>query len=333
VAYENGVKPDGPMNFTFRCPSDLLSWKRRWPLLKKLILDQEPDVIGLQELDLARECSFSSSKPGGLLRPGAAQGLVGHGKDVLRDLEEAGFDGVFARKKGPATDGVGLFWRRSRLQGYGSSMTWTLAGSVHVAVAQRLRLLPASGGDADMCFMAVCTHFKAGLTPEIENFRARQADALMRCLSSHRDVLLMADLNAHPRSFTAPPPPGKEEVVTVEPKTYQMLTKSFRSAYAEVLQKESDFTCWGGLADKECRGTFDYVLMRGSMFEPRRVLLMPPVEEVLRIPDRLPNADYPSDHFLLSADISISATPAVAAATPSSVPEEEWTVVKRQRTD
>jgi hypothetical protein len=54
---------------------------------------------------------------------------------------------------------------------------------------------------------------ETGLTPEIENFRARQADALMRCLSSHRDMLLMADLNA-PRSRSCPPCPVPTRVAS-----------------------------------------------------------------------------------------------------------------------
>mmetsp|Transcript_63509 Transcript_63509/g.186355 ORF Transcript_63509/g.186355 Transcript_63509/m.186355 type:complete len:570 (-) Transcript_63509:46-1755(-) len=442
----------------FRCSRNMLAWKRRWPMLMSLILQFEPHLVGLQEVDMLE---------------GTAEELEAHDAEIRRDLGSAGFEGTFARKGGRACDGLGVFWRRERLKAAGEPETWTLAASVHVALAQPLLL------DGTWPFLAVVTHLKAGLSAEAEEIRERQAGALLERLEVHPDVVLMADLNAHcrPWDFESPPagaaseasedtrvpqsqdeplewhtgrvkyfswqqgygfveceeapswwhghdvflhwnqlaqadlqhlnkgdairftveisddgkpqarnvesytdqlwvPPTQRftgrvkayssekgfgfiecgatqrvfnrdvflhrnqaqclnvkqgDMVTfhvklsskgqpqarglakaagvegclgpVEPKAYPLLRKTLRSACVEVLGDEPSFTCWSGWEDRETRGVFDYVLLRGELFAPSRVVLVPDAEDVLGFAERLPNAVHPSDHFPIVADL------------------------------
>lgn len=166
--------------YNFRCAAADLAWPRRWPRLRAIILEVEPDLVGLQEVDLV---------------DGGAEDLTAHDSEIRQDLWEAGYEGVFARKQGRACDGVALFWRRARLQASGQAETWRLGRSIHVALAQRLTL------DGCWHFTGVATHLKAGLTEDAEDARAAQADALLESLAGHGDAVLLADLNAHCRPW------------------------------------------------------------------------------------------------------------------------------------
>lgn len=304
VAVES-AELDPKQNFIFSCKSEDLCWKRRWPKLKEMILSQEPDVIGLQELDL---CCDQSVVP----QAGKRTVLVGNGITIQEELDQAGYNGIVARKKGHASDGVGLFWRKSRFQATGNPMCWPLSGTVHVALAQRLHLLSERANNDtfdEVTFTAVVTHLKAGLNSDAENLRAKQACALLKCIRQHPNVILMADMNAHPRPFVPQVKADGRPSADVDPMAYEVLSKSLRSAYAEALGEENAFTCWGGMVDKEARGAFDYIFVRGGIFSTSRILGLPPAEEVLQFPDRLPNASYPTDHFMLVADIKVATSP------------------------
>lgn len=317
VAY--GPKPEGSC-FQFSCSKAALAWPRRWPKLKALILQEKPDVIGLQEIDLMDD---------------AKQNLQSHDKEIRRDLASEGFSGVFAKKMGRACDGVALFWRTSRLQAVGTPQTWKLARTVHVALAQVLKV---SGGPS---FTAVATHLKAGLGEEAETQRTEQASFLLGQLKSHQNAIVLADLNAHcrptQRSGEPPPPPpppaggkaaGKSKSSSVgrleeqEPRAYPLLCKSMQSAYAMVLGDEPSFTCWGGWVDREVRLVCDYILLKGCKLWPRRVLQVPDMLAILEYPERLPNEDHPTDHVPLAVDLAFDPVEDVSAA------QQPW---KRQR--
>eukprot|EP00747_Dinoflagellata_sp_TGD_P202160 gnl/TRDRNA2_/TRDRNA2_75654_c0_seq1.p1 gnl/TRDRNA2_/TRDRNA2_75654_c0~~gnl/TRDRNA2_/TRDRNA2_75654_c0_seq1.p1 ORF type:complete len:408 (+),score=66.87 gnl/TRDRNA2_/TRDRNA2_75654_c0_seq1:82-1305(+) len=266
--------------FTFRCNADALVWSRRWPMLRKVILDLDADIIGLQEVDLA---------------PTSDQRGRRHDKEIQRDFADAGYDGIFACKNGRASDGLGLFWRRGRLQPLCAEMILGLGASVHVAVAQPLML-----DGSDNVITAVVTHFKAGLDVEAERMREVQARSLLQQLRGHREVILLADLNAHCRPWT------DGTGATVQPMAYPLLGTTLHSAYATVTGTEPAFTHWGGLADREVRGVFDYVFFRGPRLAPLRVLRAPDAAQILRFPERLPNPEYPSDHVPLAVDFAFA---------------------------
>lgn len=282
------------MSFTFRCRASDLTWSRRWPVLRSMILELRPDIIGLQEVDLLSDTE---------------EGLVAHDKEIKVDLNKIGYRGSFARKTGRACDGVGLFWRAARLSAVGKADTWRLGSSVHVALAQPLLL------DGALRFTAVCTHLKAGLVEEAESMRATQAAKLLQFLDRHTNAVVLADLNAHCRqTLVAGRPHTAHSDELLEPRAYPLLTGELRSAYKEVLSDEPNYTCWGGWSDREVRLVCDYILLKGDLFQPRRVLQVPTVEDVTGYAERLPNPDYPTDHVPLVADLAICAEEVAAAA-------------------
>eukprot|EP00929_Paragymnodinium_shiwhaense_P105349 TRINITY_DN70325_c0_g1_i1.p1 TRINITY_DN70325_c0_g1~~TRINITY_DN70325_c0_g1_i1.p1 ORF type:complete len:382 (+),score=102.66 TRINITY_DN70325_c0_g1_i1:84-1229(+) len=273
--------------FKFRCESSLLVWERRWAMLKSMILAQEPDLIGLQEVDLYE---------------GAYEGSTNHWKEMKEEMAAVGYTGACARKRGRACDGVALFWRKSRLKAVGNPEMQPLAGTVHVALVQQLIL------DDAHRVTAVSTHLKAGLTPDAEMIRYKQAESLLKYLKGRRDVVLMADLNANCRPFLAPLsecPAG----TMVHPKAYPTLTRSLRSVYQSVLGEEPPFTSWGGWVGRDVRGVFDYILLRSDVMAPRRVLQLPEASEIVRFAERLPNRAHPSDHLPLAVDLIVVPPP------------------------
>jgi len=304
VVYRPGaVKTEN--DFRFCCNAEALAWTRRWPMLRSMILELEPDLIGLQEVDLLE---------------GGPEGLRAHDKEIRRDLSAAGYDGTFARKMGRACDGVALFWRRTRLRA-GRTETWRLGKSVHVALAQTLCL------DEERRFTAVATHFKAGLSEEAENARVEQASVLLQRLRNHPNAVVLADLNATCRPVAAGGGPDGAPEAQLEPRAYPLLAETLQSACRTVLGDEPSFTCWGGWEDREVRLVCDYVFLKGALLDPQRVLRVPAAAEVLRYPERLPNPHYPTDHVPIAADLAV-------AGSDTQQPEDGWQVRfgrKRQR--
>lgn len=117
--------------------------------------------------------------------------------------------------------------------------------------------------------------------------------------------MLLADLNAHCRPFLP------LEGGSVEPLVYKMLAETFRSAYSEVLEDEPDFTCWGGFRDRDVRGVFDYIFLRGAQLRAIAALETPSASEVLEAPTRLPSPAHPTDHIEMVADLAVVAPQAL----------------------
>eukprot|EP00929_Paragymnodinium_shiwhaense_P001800 TRINITY_DN102009_c0_g1_i1.p1 TRINITY_DN102009_c0_g1~~TRINITY_DN102009_c0_g1_i1.p1 ORF type:complete len:521 (-),score=95.57 TRINITY_DN102009_c0_g1_i1:133-1695(-) len=300
VIYVEGVeKREGP-NF-FRCPQRCLAWENRYPGLKKLMFEHNPDVIGLQELDLEQDRTC-------------------HVGLLLTDMQARGYTGVTGKKLGKACDGLGIFWRSDRLEREGEREVWRLGQGCHVALAQRLRVI---GGSV---FLAVAVHLKAGLNAEAECVREAQAEELLlRLRGAQLPCVVLADTNAHCRHLMG------ADRQPLAPKVYPHLVEGgLRSAYAEVCkelgddqQQQSDaalrlwknvegasaaepnFTCWCGWHGYDVIGVFDYIFVMGRRFHVRNVLEMPSAFEVLRHDDRLPNEEFPSDHIPLVADLEL----------------------------
>lgn len=282
----DGVQPRRKSeSYQFRCSAKSLDWDHRWPLLRSMIIDLQPDIIGLQEVDL-----------------GDGERAPRHDWEIRGALAREGYDGACTRKKGRATDGVAVFWRTSRLQRAGNGKIWPLGSGVHVALAQPLVF------NGSWPVLAVSTHLKAGLTAEAEAVRKRQVAELLRRLEAHVNAVVMADLNAHCRQTEWCR--GLQCATAgglVQPEAYPLITgeRALRSAYREVLNDEPDFTCWGGWANREVRLACDYILFKGEMLQPRSVLQVPTAEDVTRYAERLPNHDFPTDHIPLAADFFV----------------------------
>ena len=103
-----------------------------------------------------------------------------------------------------------------------------------------------------------------------------------------------------------------------------MLKKAgFRSAHAECCEgAEPFFTSWSGWVDRDVRAVFDYILSRGKLNQNAnlrsiRALKFPGPEAVLKYSERLPNADYPSDHFPVVAEFAIVSGKALEEPAPN----------------
>eukprot|EP00929_Paragymnodinium_shiwhaense_P096194 TRINITY_DN57722_c0_g1_i2.p1 TRINITY_DN57722_c0_g1~~TRINITY_DN57722_c0_g1_i2.p1 ORF type:complete len:308 (-),score=15.74 TRINITY_DN57722_c0_g1_i2:171-1094(-) len=261
--------------YTFRCSRALLAWEQRWPMLREIILEHDPDVIGLQEVD----CSTGS-------------GAKSHNLHVRRDLSDAGYDGTFLRKKGRAVDGLALFWKRKRLRPCSRKLPIELPGSTHVALGINLTL------DGEHSFTVCVSHLKAGIRVADEVQRESQAKYLLEQFRD-QNLILLGDLNGHCRPFKA------THETWINPRMYKRLHEDFhlQSAYREVMGREPNFTCWAGLVDREVRGVFDYIMFRKDRFQAKRVLALPSNDDVVACSTRLPNAAHPSDHMPLIADL------------------------------
>ena len=98
----NGGPHKSKSSTVFRTDASNLTFERRFPKLIAHILQHDPDIITLCEVDhfecfkeALGEFHFSSNSGGG-------------------------YDGVFAKKRTPAVDGVAIFWKRSRLDAVGA---------------------------------------------------------------------------------------------------------------------------------------------------------------------------------------------------------------------
>lgn len=307
-AYLDEEVPSGKTCFRFRCNVEAIKWKRRWPMIQQLLREHDPDVIGLQEVDISKKDGNQWHK----LSAKDSNSDPAHEQEIKSDLSKIGYDGRFACKQGRATDGVAVFWSRKRLRPLEGLQVWKLRSSVHVALAQSLLL------DGVFSFTAVVTHLKAGVNQNAEDMRFQQATALLELLKPQRNVVLLADLNAHCRAFTSyesydsryeegkdqPEGRGPPQKITVQTKSYPLICETLQSAYKTILGDEPSFTCWGGWTDREVRGVFDYIFVKGG-FKVQRVLEIPTSEQVCRFAERLPNPLYPSDHFPLLADLLI----------------------------
>eukprot|EP00403_Amphidinium_massartii_P018201 CAMPEP_0178430326 /NCGR_PEP_ID=MMETSP0689_2-20121128/31263_1 /TAXON_ID=160604 /ORGANISM="Amphidinium massartii, Strain CS-259" /LENGTH=373 /DNA_ID=CAMNT_0020052181 /DNA_START=141 /DNA_END=1258 /DNA_ORIENTATION=- len=283
VAMRPGVVSSQDDYFRLGCSAENLEWERRWAILRGILIDLDPDLIGLQEIDLLDEPRHNARR---------------HDGQIRKDLDSAGYEGVFARKGGRAFDGVGIFWRRTRLRKFEPKIVWPLGASVMVALAQKLIL------DGAHVFTAVSTHLKAGFTAESEHVRELQAAVLLDKLKHHENVVLMADLNSHCAKLYA----SADHTGSVAPRpvVYNLLLRSMQSSYRAVLGREPSFTVWSGWMDREVRLVCDYIFLKGPLFTAGRVLKLPDEKDIVAFPERLPNTVHPSDHLPLAADLFVA---------------------------
>lgn len=275
---ENGEKAH---RHFFRCPKAAIEWKHRWPMLRSLMLEHSPDLIGLQELDF-------EEGPNGWHQS----------TNVLRKMEEAGYSSTCLKKRGRACDGVGLLWRRGKFTALGDPFTWRLSrSSVHVALGQRLLL------ESSVEILVVVTHLKAGMNEASESERCCQVEELLsRIKSCNLPTLVLADMNCSHQTLVS------DTGTFLEPKALpRLLEGGLCSAHAVVAGSDPEFTLWGGWSTHDVVCSFDWAFYLGRRLVPRRVLSMPTPEEVLAFPDRLPNERFPSDHLPVVLDLDVLA--------------------------
>ncbi|XP_037934353.1 nocturnin-like isoform X2 [Teleopsis dalmanni] len=277
------------------CPDDALTWDHRKFLIIQEILQNNPDIICLQEVD--------------------------HFKFLQNILGTQNYEGIFYPKpdspclyieenNGP--DGCAIFYNRDKfdLVNFDTRIleVWRVQSN-QVAIAANLSI-KATGMEVCVC----TTHLKArhgSLLAKLRNEQGRDLLRFAKQFADERPVLLCGDFNAEP----------------IEPVYSTMLNSdhlNLSSAYADIkieaenftndqneavdiydkvqnsMQHEPPYTTWKIREDGEECHTIDYVFYSKDKFKVKNCLEFPQGEEIGK--NRTPCYQYPSDHFSLICD-------------------------------
>lgn len=277
-----------------RVEKEVLEWNVRAPLLLAKIMENEPDIICLQELN--------------------------HFDDwLLPELQQYGYNGVFCKKplsaakkyKFPA-DGCAIFYQASRLQLQGKDEIQYVDAK---GARQNQGALVCRFTDLKVNeeFIVATTHLKAKEGALNEQMRILQVQQLLqRIVIGEKDLLIptitCGDFNAEPFS-----------------EVYKLFQQQFQSVYgltckctphqvaeSEVLnichsgcdggaKAEPAYTTWKFKPGEEKRRTIDYIWYKPqSKLVPRRRWPIPSQSTIGE--NALPNAEFPSDHLPLTCE-------------------------------
>ncbi|CAE7836527.1 NOCT, partial [Symbiodinium microadriaticum] len=262
----------------FRCEAEVLRWERRREQVKEEILRHDADIVGLCEVD--------------------------HFDDFFEpELERAGFQGTFKRKRSPAKDGVAVFWRADKFDEgvrrtifleYGRQRT----KAAQVAVLQRLWPRDRQTGKG----VVVCAvHLRASSD---DGFRVQQASALVSALqdfSRGDEQIILADVNSKQMMGSS-----RTEIANVFD---YFAACGFKCAYTDLRLQHGHsspkYTTWAGWASGDFKATCDHIFVSKGL-HAQAVLDVPDADELAeKFPERLPNEFFPSDHLSLIADLVI----------------------------
>ncbi|CAH1777213.1 unnamed protein product [Owenia fusiformis] len=269
----------GKDNFV-RCPLEALDWGTRKLRIVEEILQYDPDVICMQEVD-----------------------HFGYLENILQSV---GFTGTFYPKpdspalyvensNGP--DGCAIFYRTEKFELVETCTKILMTNDENMTTNQVcvLNKLQHKGNSSD-AFWVATTHLKA--KSGWNDLRESQGRYLLKYLKEivgQSPLIVCGDLNAPPTE-----------------KVYEAFSSSdleLQSAYkvANGGKQEPLYTTWkirGGKGDtleESCR-TIDYVWFNNKC-QLNAVLNFPSGEEIGV--ERLPSFKYPSDHLSLVCDFSI----------------------------
>lgn len=267
----------GDDNFVL-CPVSALDWEHRKLHILEELLNYNPTILCLEEVD--------------------------HFSFIKENLSKAGYDGCFFPKPdspclyndinyGP--DGCAVFWKTD---------------GVKLAHKKDIVLQDEKGRETNqvaiLCtfyhlslkrdFFVAVTHLKS--KPPYWQLRHEQGKYLEKVLkdtiSNSLPLILCGDFNADPQ----------EQVYA----TFRTSDLSLASAYSHLSPEllEPAYTTWkvrgGPKGNKETAHCIDYVWFSTKFLVPVSVLKLPEEEEIGK--DRLPSLTYPSDHLSLVVDLS-----------------------------
>ncbi|XP_055689747.1 nocturnin isoform X2 [Lutzomyia longipalpis] len=290
-----GEKNDGFVN----CPDEALTWECRKYQIVQEIIQNDPDVVCLQEVD--------------------------HFKFLQMTLGSQNYEGVFFPKpdspclyvqsnNGP--DGCAIFYKKNKfdLVTYATRVlqVWRVQSN-QVAIAAILRVRQSG---REVCVGT--THLKARHSALLSKLRNEQGKDLMRFVAevaAGRPVILSGDFNAEP-------------VEPVYSTILNYVPLGLASAYADALdaplsaaetshtechrdgdsltrpeisaRHEPPYTTWKIREDGEVCHTIDYVFYSKEKMKVNNCLMFPQDNEIGK--DRVPSFQYPSDHFSLVCD-------------------------------
>ncbi|XP_032578265.1 nocturnin isoform X3 [Drosophila sechellia] len=278
-----------------RCPEEALTWEHRKYLIVQEILQNQPDVICLQEVD--------------------------HFKFLQTVLGSQNYAGIFFPKpdspclyieqnNGP--DGCAIFYKRDKLQlqGYDTRIleVWRVQSN-QVAIAARLRMR-SSGRE----FCVATTHLKArhgALLAKLRNEQGRDLIRFVKQFAGDTPLLLCGDFNAEPvepiyatilgcdllRLGSAYADVKLDRVEILHP------SEDVGEFVAKSMKREPPYTTWKIREEGEECHTIDYVFYTPDRLKIKNCLDFPAGEQIGK--NRTPSFQYPSDHFSLLCDFEL----------------------------
>ncbi|XP_037880284.1 nocturnin [Glossina fuscipes] len=278
------------------CPQNALTWANRKFLIVEEILQNQPDIICLQEVD--------------------------HFKFLQTILGSQNYEGVFYPKpdspclyiennNGP--DGCAIFINRYKyiLRNFSTHTleVWHVQSN-QVAIAVNL-IIKATGREFCVC----TTHLKArhsSLLSKLRNEQGRDLLHFIQKFSEGRPVLLCGDFNAEPIE------PVYSTILNCE---FLNLSSAYADLHNEVeknakndshnnndkvqqsIRNEPPYTTWKIREDSEICHTIDYIFYSKNQLKVKNCLEFPSDNEIGK--NRIPSFQYPSDHFSLVCDFEI----------------------------
>ncbi|KAH8243483.1 hypothetical protein KR032_007773 [Drosophila birchii] len=279
-----------------RCPEEALTWEHRKYLIVQEILQNQPDVICLQEVD--------------------------HFKFLQTVLGTQNYAGIFFPKpdspclyieqnNGP--DGCAIFYKRDKLQlqGYDTRIleVWRVQSN-QVAIAARLRLR-SSGREFCVC----TTHLKArhgALLAKLRNEQGRDLIRFVKQFAGETPLLLCGDFNAEPVEPIYATILGCDllrlgsayaDVKVDREKILAQPSEEVSEFVADSMKREPPYTTWKIREEGEECHTIDYVFYTPDRLKIKNCLDFPAGEQIGK--NRTPSFQYPSDHFSLVCDFEL----------------------------
>ena len=255
-------------------PADVLDWSKRRFRLLEILLQDKPDVICLQELDMDESKSC--------LDP---------------EICSAGYGGAFAKPSPPASDGSAVFFNKDRF-------TVLEEADVGYAVVVLLKELKS-----EQRLLVASAHLKSGKTEIAEKQRCAQMTSLLELLArmscAAGAVIVACDLNA------VSVPDGKigEPLAYAAALSHHL---KLQSCYARS-SVEPEFTTWKLRPKGEVKRTIDYVFHSPSL-RPEAILQLPDASEMPqeRLPSHSYPSDHLALGVDFALDIDIDQDAAVA---------------------
>ncbi|XP_037721396.1 nocturnin isoform X2 [Drosophila subpulchrella] len=278
-----------------RCPEEALTWEHRKYLIVQEILQNQPDVICLQEVD--------------------------HFKFLQTVLGSQNYEGIFFPKpdspclyieqnNGP--DGCAIFYKRDKLQlqGYDTRIleVWRVQSN-QVAIAARLRMR-SSGRE----FCVATTHLKArhgALLAKLRNEQGRDLIRFVKQFAGETPLLLCGDFNAEPVEPIYATILGCDLLrlgsayadVKLDHEEILQPSEDVGEFVSESMKREPPYTTWKIREEGEECHTIDYVFYTPDRLKIKNCLNFPEGEQIGK--NRTPSYQYPSDHFSLVCDFEL----------------------------
>lgn len=312
-----------------RCPVDALTWEcRRYQVIQEIV-QNDPDIICLQEVD--------------------------HFKFLQKILGTQNYEGVFFPKpdspclyingnNGP--DGCAVFFKTDRLELINHFTrvleVWRVQSN-QVAIAALFRTR-----DTNQEICVTTTHLKArkgALLSKLRNEQGKDLLSFVDGVAEDRPVILCGDFNAEPiepiystvlnykslglasaysdllaqelpqlacennlnmANKSASTPVLQHRTSTVSNHSADddcSISSAGRTLAEQSAASEPPYTTWKIREEGEVCHTIDYVFYSKDQITVKNCLMFPSGEELS--PDRTPSYQYPSDHFSLLCDFEL----------------------------